>query len=273
MNSFYTRTFFGFLFAVVMVGSIYFSSILLAMVLLFVNIVGNSEMNKLHKESKYKKGDKFLFGINNLFLYVILAAAALEFVALKTVILALIPLLFPFIHSLFSRKLAHNRVSVVHWYSLLFIALPTGLMLFFYNEKVLGEMAGSNLLLVVIAFIWINDTFAYLIGSMFGKHKLFERISPKKTWEGSFGGLAFTILAAYILTLIANWIELPSAMMIAILVVVFGGFGDLIESMFKRQANVKDSGKILPGHGGILDRFDATFFAIPFVFIYLIMIQ
>jgi phosphatidate cytidylyltransferase len=125
----------------------------------------------------------------------------------------------------------------------------------------------------VIGFIWINDTFAYLVGVKFGRNKLFERISPKKSREGSLGGLAFTLLSAYILTHFADWISISDAMFMALIVAITGSLGDLVESMLKRQANVKDSGKVIPGHGGVLDRFDATFFAIPFVFIYLVMTQ
>jgi phosphatidate cytidylyltransferase len=123
----------------------------------------------------------------------------------------------------------------------------------------------------VIVTVWVNDTFAYLTGSLIGKHRLYERISPKKSWEGSIGGLFFSLLIAALFAHYSNYISVDRALIIAILVVVFGSLGDLIESMLKRQAGVKDSGNLIPGHGGILDRFDATFFAVPFVFVYLIM--
>ncbi len=135
----------------------------------------------------------------------------------------------------------------------------------------MGEAAGPVLLLVVIVTVWVNDTFAYLTGSLIGKHRLYERISPKKSWEGSIGGLFFCLFIAAMFAHYSNYISVDRALIIAILVVVFGSLGDLIESMLKRQAGVKDSGNLIPGHGGILDRFDATFFAVPFVFVYLIM--
>ena len=106
-----------------------------------------------------------------------------------------------------------------------------------------------------------------------GKHKLFERISPKKTIEGSLGGLVMTILTAFLVN--HYWLHVMSdwkMMGMAMVVVVFGSLGDLCESMMKRQAGVKDSGNVIPGHGGILDRFDATFLAVPFVYCYLILI-
>lgn len=121
--------------------------------------------------------------------------------------------------------------------------------------------------------IWINDTFAYIIGKTMGKHKLFERISPKKTIEGFLGGMLFTILGACILSQFDNFLtpvfnsSLPW-IGAAIILVIFGTLGDLVESQLKRKAGVKDSGNIMPGHGGILDRLDSIIFAIPFLFLY-----
>jgi phosphatidate cytidylyltransferase len=111
--------------------------------------------------------------------------------------------------------------------------------------------------------IWSSDTFAYLAGRAFGKHKLFESVSPKKTWEGLIGGTILTMVFSMVLS---YYFKIPYAMnaLIAALTVVFGTLGDLVESMLKRQYNVKDSGNILPGHGGILDRFDALLVSLPF---------
>lgn len=120
-----------------------------------------------------------------------------------------------------------------------------------------------------ILLIWANDTFAYLCGSLLGKHKLFERISPGKTWEGSIGGAILTMASVY---LIAQWyheLSYSSWLAVAAIVIVFGTIGDLVESMLKRQAGIKDSGRIMPGHGGVLDRFDSLLFASPFVYLYL----
>lgn len=121
--------------------------------------------------------------------------------------------------------------------------------------------------------IWTNDTFAYIVGKTIGKRKLFERISPKKTIEGFLGGMFFTIIAAYILsnftTFITPLFHSPLVWMgAAIILVIFGTLGDLVESKLKRNAGVKDSGNIMPGHGGILDRLDSIIFAIPFLFLY-----
>jgi phosphatidate cytidylyltransferase len=118
--------------------------------------------------------------------------------------------------------------------------------------------------------IWANDTFAYIVGKSIGKRKLFERISPKKTVEGFIGGMLFTIAGAYILgqSFYFNFITPWQWMAFAAILVIFGTLGDLVESQFKRNAGVKDSGKIMPGHGGILDRLDSVLFAIPFLFLY-----
>jgi phosphatidate cytidylyltransferase len=131
----------------------------------------------------------------------------------------------------------------------------------------------NTIILGVFILIWTNDTFAFLIGKNFGKHKLLERISPNKTIEGFIGGMVFTFIASLILTRVFSSLSLDKWIVIAGIVSVFGVLGDLIESMFKRQAGVKDSSNFIPGHGGFLDRFDSVIFAAPFIFIYLQLVQ
>ena len=125
----------------------------------------------------------------------------------------------------------------------------------------------------IILLIWASDVFAYLVGSLIGKNKLYERISPGKTWEGTIGATVLTIGCSFIIAY--SYTELPLRHWIAISVIVsvFGTIGDLVESMLKRQAGVKDSGKIMPGHGGILDRFDSLLFVAPFIYAYLTLIH
>lgn len=127
----------------------------------------------------------------------------------------------------------------------------------------------NTTILGVFILIWINDTFAFLVGKNFGKHKLLERISPNKTIEGFIGGMVFTFIASIIVANQFVALSLIQWIVIAGIVSIFGVLGDLIESMFKRQAGVKDSSNFIPGHGGFLDRFDSVIFAAPFIFIYL----
>jgi len=132
-----------------------------------------------------------------------------------------------------------------------------------------------NIIIGLFILVWTNDTFAYIVGKSIGKLKLYEKISPKKTVEGFFGGLIFAIFAGY---LISTYLIKPLAqfsdksiliwIIIAAIVGVFGTVGDLIESKFKRIAGVKDSGKIMPGHGGVLDRLDSVIFVAPFIFLF-----
>lgn len=131
------------------------------------------------------------------------------------------------------------------------------------------ETYTTAILIGLFVLVWSSDVFAYLIGSMFGKHRLFERVSPKKSWEGSIGGLAFAILAAYILSLFYTELSIINWIIMAVIVVITGTLGDLSASLLKRIAGVKDTGTLLPGHGGVLDRFDAVLFAAPFVFVYI----
>jgi phosphatidate cytidylyltransferase len=129
-----------------------------------------------------------------------------------------------------------------------------------------------HIIMGVILLIWASDSGAYLVGSLVGKNKLYERISPGKTWEGSIGATVLTIGCSYVISRWYPEISFQHWAAISIIVCVFGTLGDLVESMLKRQAGVKDSGKIMPGHGGILDRFDSLLFVTPFIYGYLYVV-
>lgn len=140
----------------------------------------------------------------------------------------------------------------------------------FYNESVFTYNQGGYLIISILASIWICDSAAYFIGSAYGKNKLMPRVSPNKSWEGAVAGFVFSIIgmvAAH--SIILDFIELRNVIVIGIIVGTFGQLGDLIESLIKRDARVKDSSNILPGHGGILDRFDSLLFSAPVVYLYL----
>jgi phosphatidate cytidylyltransferase len=146
------------------------------------------------------------------------------------------------------------------------ISLPFTLLLY---TSFLGGQYDAKLLLGFFILLWTNDTGAYLVGMSFGKRRLFERISPKKSWEGFWGGFILSLIAAWFYGNWADSISKTDWMVLAVIIVVFGTFGDLSESLFKRSVNVKDSGSFLPGHGGIMDRFDGMFLAAPMIATYL----
>ena len=120
--------------------------------------------------------------------------------------------------------------------------------------------------------LWANDTGAYIMGKSFGKHKLFERVSPGKTWEGLAGGILSAVVAAGVIARYFTVLDTWQWLCVALIISVFGTFGDLVESLFKRSRQIKDSGAILPGHGGLLDRFDGLLLAAPIVFVFLKLI-
>ena len=158
-----------------------------------------------------------------------------------------------------SKENPFQNISITYG-GIFYIVLP------FILLSVLAEAPNNYwLVLSIFILIWCNDTFAYLTGRLIGKHKLFERISPKKTWEGFIGGIIFAIIGGVTL---AYFLEVSYIKYVtyAIVAGAIGTAGDLVESMLKRSVDVKDSGTILPGHGGILDRFDAVLFVVPVIF-------
>lgn len=153
---------------------------------------------------------------------------------------------------------------------LIYVALPFSLMCYF--PILTTDAWEPRVMFGYIFIVWANDVFAYLVGMTIGKHKLFERISPKKSWEGFFGGV---IGAIYMGVYIGKWLDASVYVWagLALVVSVTAVLGDLVESMFKRAAEVKDSGAVIPGHGGVLDRFDAMLLSAPFVFIYMLFVM
>jgi phosphatidate cytidylyltransferase len=168
------------------------------------------------------------------------------------------------------RKKEHPFINLAFTYfGILFIIIP---FCFFTALAFIGNTFSFHFPLAFMLMLWANDTGAYLCGVNFGKHKLFERHSPKKTWEGFIGGLLTCLVAACIIS--TRFADLPLLEWagFSLIVAVAGTFGDLFESMLKRSIAIKDSGSILPGHGGLLDRFDGLLFAAPLVFIYLYIV-
>jgi len=180
------------------------------------------------------------------------------------------PLIITFLVVVFS-TLSHKPVRGLLSYfsvSLIYLVIP---MMFAIGLQGFEISEGFSWLLVLLAAIWINDTMAYITGSLIGKHKLFERVSPGKTWEGFFGGLIFTIATLLIINNIFFDFDIISLGIFALVIVLSSTTGDLLESKLKREAGVKDSGSIIPGHGGVLDRIDSLLVAAPFMGIALIV--
>ncbi len=165
--------------------------------------------------------------------------------------------------------LGNNLAIIV--LGIIYIAVPLAIMNYLVFPAMNEKIYTYRILLGIFTLIWINDTGAYVTGSLIGRHRLFPRISPKKSWEGLLGGTLLTLTAALWMRDIMGMLSRTDWIILGTLVSVFGVYGDLSESWFKRKAERKDSGSLIPGHGGVLDRIDSVLFVIPVSFIYLIL--
>lgn len=166
--------------------------------------------------------------------------------------------------NLFSRIIVRSKLNILTLLIeiLLYIGIPSMLYQYLSVNYIYNF---ERVLFILILFIWINDTFAYLVGSSIGKHKLMPTVSPKKSVEGFIGGGIFTMISSFALFHFYNYFSFWFYLFLAIIVFILGTIGDLVESRMKRVQNVKDSGTFLPGHGGFLDRFDSLIFTLPFL--------
>ena len=192
-----------------------------------------------------------------------------------------IPYLLTVVYLFISELYAKTENAINDWaYTMLgqmYIALPfSTINVLAFNATADGNIAFNNMVpLCVFVFLWANDTGAYCAGSLLGKHKLFPRISPGKSWEGSIGGAIIVLAVAFGIRQYENGLDSQTGLTVlqwmglGLVVVMFGTWGDLVESLFKRTLGIKDSGNILPGHGGMLDRFDSSLMAMPAAVVYL----
>ena len=272
LKNFIIRTLSGIVMVATLIGATLFSKLTFVLLLLAITLGGEWEFYRLAK--KAGTSPQRFVGMLAGFLMIVAAAAALHEIMAITVVamvvfMILIPM--PLIFELY-RKSATPMANVgITYAGVIYVALPMALLTFFPMMLGNGEWKPWSVILYIF-IIWANDVFAYLFGITLGKHRLFERISPKKSWEGFFGGLlgamAMGFVAAKVLDAnVAMWIGL------ALIAAITGVFGDLVESLLKRSVDVKDSGSFIPGHGGWLDRFDALIFSVPFAFIYLIIVE
>lgn len=202
--------------------------------------------------------------------------AAVGLVLVGSILLGLLPysmlsfgivaVLLLYIAALF-RKTTHPIQDVAYsLFGLIYAAIP---FIFFMSLGFVEDTYNAYIPLGFLIILWTNDTGAYLAGRSMGRHKLFERISPNKTWEGFVGGVILAVIAGFILSHYFGFLPLWSWVCMALIVGIFGTLGDLVESMLKRNVGVKDSGNLLPGHGGLLDRFDGLLIAAPLVYLFL----
>ena len=253
-----------------------------AMILLFALITGLTvwEYTGIVNNIENVTVNRFLATVAGVYLFFGIAGFCSGIVPSAVFIPYLLTVVYMFISELYTK--APNPIN--NWaYTMLsqmYIALPLSILnVLAFRGTADGVVYSSLLPLSVFIFLWTNDTGAYLSGSLFGKHKLFPRVSPGKSWEGSIGGGILVIVVATLIGMYENSdmhtgnaevsLNIVQWIGMGLVVVFFGTWGDLVESLFKRTIGIKDSGNILPGHGGMLDRFDSSLMAIPAAVIYL----
>jgi phosphatidate cytidylyltransferase len=269
MNNFFKRTLTAGAFVAVLLLSTWYSQLTFSLLFYIITILGVWEFYTLLAASISKQqkiagttAAAILFGSN--------ALVCLDYFDLR--ILAVnIPFLFiVFIIELFTKAEKPFKSIAFTFLGILYVAVPFSMLNYILT---FSGVYRFEILFGCWFILWSNDTGAYLSGSAFGKHKLFPRVSPGKSWEGCVGGA----VAAYVVTfIISGWYPLISCFewfVIATIMIVIGTLGDLVESLLKRSLGVKDSGTLLPGHGGILDRFDSLLMATPFVLTFLVLEQ
>lgn len=276
------RTLSGVVLFAVVIGALIWSPFSFGALLLVILIGGMWEFYRMARREQVEplKWMGLVFGVL-LFAVNFLLMRAMNDLSWTSVAVAYLLLLLPafilliplmFVCELFLHRPHPSTDIGVTLAGIFYVAVPLSLML--YVPCLMKDRMGwyPEIFLVYIFIIWANDVFAYLVGISIGRHRLYERISPNKSWEGFFGG----IVGAVAMGCAAAWFFGDSYWVwggFALVAAISGVLGDLVESMFKRSAGVKDSGNILPGHGGWLDRFDALIFSVPFVVVYLIIMH
>ena len=287
MKNFITRTITGILFVAIMVTGICLRGD--AMILLFALITGLTlwEFTGLVNEHVADTTvNRFITTAAGVYLFLAFAGYCTGIVPPSAFIPYLLTLIYLFISELYLKQKNPIQDWAYTMLSQLYIALPFSMInvLSFQADPLSGQIAYHWLLpMSLFIFLWANDTGAYCAGSLFGRHKLFPRVSPGKTWEGSIGGAVIVLIIAAVISYFAGsdtslstlnaQLSMLKWLGLGLVVVFFGTWGDLVESLFKRTLGIKDSGNILPGHGGMLDRFDSSLMAIPAAVIYLYTLQ
>ncbi len=275
MKNLVQRTITGVLFVAILVGGILFSPLTFGLLFMLITALSVWEFARLVNQRADVAVNPFITTLGGVYLFLAIYCYCTE----ATDARIFIPYLLILIYLLVSELYLKQPNPMNNWaYSLmsqLYVALPFALLcvLAFHRNPVESDSSpisfNAILPLSVFIFNWSNDTGAYCTGMLFGRHRLFERISPKKSWEGSVGGGIISVIVSLVMAHFFPFLSTLQWVGFALVVVVFGTWGDLVESLLKRQLGIKDSGNILPGHGGMLDRFDSTLLAVPAVVLYL----
>ncbi len=276
MKNFILRAMTGVVFVAVLVGCILYSPYSFGALFMLITALSVFEFSGLINQSGEARLNGVLASLSGVFLFLVVMTFCMDSQAGGKIFF---PYLLLLLYMLISELYLKRQNPIGNWafsmMSQLYVALPFALLnilAFQYTPEIDGVTYNPILPLSIFVFIWLSDTGAYCVGSLIGKHRLFERISPKKSWEGSIGGGLFAIASSLVFAHLFPFLTIAGWMGLALTVVVFGTWGDLTESLMKRQLGIKDSGHILPGHGGMLDRFDSALIAIPAAVIYLGMI-
>jgi phosphatidate cytidylyltransferase len=264
------RTISGAVFVAIMLSVIYFGAATFAIWILFVMCVALWEFYNIARKLSVCPQRSVGFTIA-VILYATGYMHAFDVLPDKitvTILYLIIPLaVWVFIRELY-RRCEQPFVNIAYTFlGVIYVALPFSLM-----PIVFAEM-GQAFVFCYFILLWTNDTFAYLFGITLGKHRLFPRHSPKKSWEGYIGGIASVSLSSYLLHLVFPELAIIHIVVTGLIIAITSTLGDLVESMLKRNAGIKDAGKIMPGHGGLMDRFDVTFLSLPLVFLYIKILQ
>ena len=271
INNFVQRTITGVLFVAILIGCILYSAISFGTLFVVISALTIYEFSQLVNRTEGISVNKTITMLGGAYLFLAVMGFCIDASDSKIFIPYVLLLLYLLISELYLKK----NSPILNWayamFSQLYIGLPFAMLsILAFHKDPYGEVSYNPILpLSIFIFLWLNDTGAYCVGSLIGKHRLFERISPKKSWEGSIGGGIVAIGASFILAYYFPIMPMWQWAGLALVVVIFGTWGDLTESLLKRQLQVKDSGSILPGHGGMLDRFDSALMAIPAAVVYL----
>ena len=276
MKNFIVRTITGVIFVAAIVASFLRPE---AMVLLFSIVTGLTvwEFTGLVNERPGVTVNRFICTVAAVYFFYAMTYFCSDLYGGAAKSVVFIPYLVTVVYLLVAELYLKQEDPIEDWaYTMLsqmYIALPFSLLnVLAFTATPSGQVAFNTLLpLSVFVFLWVNDSGAYCVGSLIGRHKLFPRSSPGKSWEGSIGGAVFVLAVAYAISYFLDGVMLTTVewLGLGLVVVVFGTWGDLVESLFKRTLGIKDSGAILPGHGGMLDRFDSSLLAIPAAVVYL----